>query len=71
MTDVRRASVLAAVRLYAQGARPDVVTAQFAALGIDVQGNPEHLRAVASLAVALRVGEAVTEEALTVLGCAA
>ena len=66
----RRDRVLRAVKLCANGARTDVVVAAFRDLGIDVCGNPDHLRAVAQLAVCSRMGEAPTEEALELLDVA-
>lgn len=67
-TTDRRTEILRAVRLYANGARPDVVLAAFAACGVDVARNSDHLRAVAQLATGMRLGVAPSERALALLG---
>lgn len=67
----RREAVLAAVALYANNARTDVVLARFEAAGIDVLHDAEHLRAVAQLALQYRLREEPSEDALALLGVAA
>lgn len=69
MTDFRRASVLAAVRLSVIGARPDTVEAAFASAGVDTN-DPEQLRAVVQLSTCLRMGVEPSPSALALLGVA-